>query len=97
MSKDIILREKLAIERTRMSNQTTLLSYIRTALYFSVAGLSIKSLSQDPCMWWVDKAFFFGSFIVLSAGIYTFFAHKKRIKENKKHIGNYTGKYLQKE
>ena len=44
INKDLILREKLALQRTVMANQTTLLSFIRTSLYFLVAGLSLKSL-----------------------------------------------------
>ena len=44
INKDLILREKLAVQRTVMANQTTLLSFIRTSLYFLVAGLSLKSL-----------------------------------------------------
>ena len=43
-NKDLILRERLAIERTTMANDTTLLAFIRTALYFYVAGLSINQL-----------------------------------------------------
>jgi putative membrane protein len=31
---NLILREKLAIERTEMANDGTLLSFIRTSLYF---------------------------------------------------------------
>ncbi len=44
INKDLILREKLAVQRTVMANQTTLLSFIRTSFYFLVAGLSLKSL-----------------------------------------------------
>jgi putative membrane protein len=44
INKDLILREKLALQRTVMANQTTLLSFIRTSLYFLVAGLSLKTL-----------------------------------------------------
>lgn len=34
MNKDLVLREYLAIERTKLANETTLLAYIRTGLYF---------------------------------------------------------------
>jgi putative membrane protein len=43
-NKDLILREKLALQRTVMANQTTLLSFLRTAMYFLVAGISTGSL-----------------------------------------------------
>ena len=38
INKDLILREKLAIERTDMAIDRTLLSFIRTSLYFVIAG-----------------------------------------------------------
>lgn len=44
MNKDLILREHLAIERTKLANETTLLSYIRTGLYFIVAGSTLGHL-----------------------------------------------------
>ena len=40
INKDLILREKLAIERTVMANDRTFLSFVRTALYFAIAGIS---------------------------------------------------------
>jgi len=43
INKDLILRERLAIERTAMGNDRTLLAFIRTALYFSIAGKSVES------------------------------------------------------
>lgn len=38
MNKDLVLREYLAIERTKLANERTLLTYIRTGLYFLVAA-----------------------------------------------------------
>lgn len=44
-TKELILRDFLAIDRTRLANQRTLLSMVRTGLYFMVMGLSVLSLS----------------------------------------------------
>lgn len=44
LDKDLILREKLAIERTNMAIDRILLAFIRTSLYFSIAGITINSL-----------------------------------------------------
>jgi len=44
MNKELVLREFLAIERTKLVNQTTLLAYVRTGLYFLVAGSTIGEL-----------------------------------------------------
>lgn len=40
----LILRDILAIDRTKLANYRTLLSMVRTALYFEVMGLSVLSL-----------------------------------------------------
>jgi uncharacterized membrane protein YidH (DUF202 family) len=44
VNKDLILRERLALQRTILANQTTVLAFFRTAMYFFVAGLSTRNL-----------------------------------------------------
>ena len=44
VNKDLILRERLALQRTVLANQSTFLSFLRTAMYFLIAGLSLKNL-----------------------------------------------------
>ena len=44
ISKDLILRERLAVERTDMAIDRTLLAFIRTASYFTIAGMTVNSL-----------------------------------------------------
>ncbi len=34
INKDLILRERVAVERTVMANQRTFLSFLRSSLYF---------------------------------------------------------------
>ena len=43
---DLILRDFLAVERTKLANQRTLLSMLRTGLYFAIVGLSLMSFKQ---------------------------------------------------
>jgi putative membrane protein len=38
INKDLILRERLALQRTILANQSTFLSFLRTSLYFLIAG-----------------------------------------------------------
>lgn len=38
---EIILRDLLALERTRLANERTLFSYIRTSLYLLTVGMGI--------------------------------------------------------
>ncbi len=92
-SNELILREKLAIQRTVMANQTTLLSFVRTALYFLVAGLSIHNLLGLPEHFWAAWIFYFGSAVLMIFGIINYFIQKRKIAESKKHIGNVAWKH----
>lgn len=89
INKDLILREKLAIERTAMAIDTTLLSFVRTSLYFAVAGLSVRSLLKMDQSLWIEIVFWALSLLILVAGLITFFRQKKKLQESKRHIGNY--------
>ncbi len=47
----IILRDHLALQRTKLANERTLLTYIRSALYLIIAGiafLNVKEFAQIP-------------------------------------------------
>lgn len=94
INKDLILRERLAIQRTRMANQTTLLSFVRTALYFLIAGLSIRSLLQLENSYLFEISFFIISFGLFITGIINYFRQKKMIDDSEKNVGNYKVEYL---
>lgn len=89
MNKDLILREKLAIERTDMAIDRTFLSFIRTSLYLAVAGLTLNSLVQLSFGSLAEIVLLSLSALTLIVGIMKFFQQKKKLRENKKHIGNY--------
>lgn len=95
MNKDLILREKLALQRTILANQSTLLSFLRTAMYFMVAGLSIGSLIKVEHSLIIEVVFFIFAFAIFVLGIFNFFRQKKSISDNKKHIGNYQLEYYE--
>lgn len=89
INKDLILRERLAFERTDMAIDRTLLSFIRTSLYFAVAGMTVNSLMKAYYGWWVETIFWIISIMILIVGVLKFFQQKKKLKENDKHIGDY--------
>lgn len=89
MNKDLILRERLAIERTDMAIDRTLLSFIRTSLYFAVAGWTIINLIEVRYGMWLGILFWVGSGVLLVLGIYKCFHQKKRLRNSKRLIGNY--------
>ncbi len=43
-NKQLILRDELAIDRTRLANERTLLSWLRTALMILVSGITLLKL-----------------------------------------------------
>lgn len=94
-NKDLILREKLALQRTVLANQSTFLAFLRTAMYFLIAGLSLKNLLKIENSMLIEIALFSVSGIILIIGIVNYFKHKKSILENKKHIGDYQLEYYE--
>lgn len=88
-NKDLILRERLALQRTSMSNDSTLLSFIRTALYFSIAGMSVNTLFKVNAGLWIEIVFWGLSLIILAIGIWKYFKQKQRLKDSERHIGDY--------
>lgn len=88
-NKDLILREKLAIERTIMANDRTFLSFLRTSLYFSIAGMTINELVDLPYGNTAEIVFWLLAAIVLITGIAKYLSGNRKIQESRKHIGNY--------
>ena len=95
VNKDLILRERLALQRTVLVNQSTFLSFLRTAMYFLIAGLSLKNVLKIENSIVIEIVLFSVSGIIFIIGIYNYFKHKKLILENKKHIGDYQLEYYE--
>ena len=54
--KELILRDHLALERTKLANERTLFAYIRMALYLLTVGIGIfqvESISRLHGLAWV--------------------------------------------
>ncbi|OCB78535.1 DUF202 domain-containing protein [Flavobacterium crassostreae] len=95
INKDLILRERLALQRTTLANQTTLLAFLRTAMYFAVAGLSTHNVLKIQNSLLIEIGFYTSSVVILVLGIINFWRHKKRIAQNRKHIGDYKIAYYE--
>lgn len=79
---DIILRDHLALDRTRLANQRTLLAFIRTSLYLVVSGLAViqvKVLQDIYLFGWILIAC---SIIVLIAGVINYFYFRKKLNRS---------------
>ena len=95
INKDLILRERLALQRTTLANQSTFLAFLRTAMYFLIAGLSLRNLLKVENGLLIEIVLLVVSFLIFVFGITNYFKHKKSISENKKHIGDYQLEYYE--
>ena len=95
INKDLILRERLALQRTVLANQSTFLAFLRTSMYFFVAGLSLESLLKIENSYIIEWFLFISSFVIFCIGIFNYFSHKKMISDNEKHIGDYKMEYYE--
>ena len=95
INKDLILRERLALQRTILANQSTFLAFLRTALYFFIAGLTLKRLFKIDHNSFIKISFFISSFLIFFIGVFNYFKHKKMILEHEKHIGDYKMEYYE--
>ena len=93
IKKDLILREKLAIQRTHLANQATFLSFLRTSMYFLVAGFTIQKLSDHENVEYFEILLFVISALLLLIGVINYWINDKKIKKNAIHIGDYKLEY----
>lgn len=77
----VILRDYLAIERTRLANERTLLSYIRSSLYLLLGGIAFFQLKEFPNFKYLAILSLIFSLIFFVIGIYRFTLLKKSLKE----------------
>lgn len=88
MNKDLVLREHLAIERTKLANETTLLAYVRTGLYFVVAGSTLGQL-MHTMFWNIMGIPLVGmGLIIVLIGFIRYMRLKKSIEASRHNIGS---------
>lgn len=78
------LGDWLALERTKMANQRTLLAMLRTGFYFLIMGLTVvtvEELDQLQSYYWLF--FVIGIVFVIIGIIHYFYNNNKLIKKYK--------------
>ncbi|MFD0844550.1 DUF202 domain-containing protein [Flaviramulus multivorans] len=78
---EVILRDYLAIERTRLANERTLLSYIRSSLYLLLGGIAFFQLKEFSNFEYLAILSLVFSAIFFVIGIYRFTLLKKSLKK----------------
>jgi putative membrane protein len=76
----IILRDHLAMERTRLANERTLLAYVRTALYLLLGGLALLGLQDFENLRYLGHLALVLSGILLMIGLMRFWQLKRHLK-----------------
>lgn len=74
------LREQLALQRTKLSNERTLLSYVRTSLYLLIGGIALIQIEEYPRLHWVGYLTLCICVIFIFIGISRYIVLEKRLK-----------------
>lgn len=85
----IILRDFLAMERTKLANERTYLTYIRFSLYLLIGGISIIELEYLRELYYIGGIAVGLSIIGLVIGTVRFFQLKKQLKEFYKKVNDF--------
>jgi putative membrane protein len=79
-AEDLILRDHLALDRTRLANERTLLAYLRTALMLLVAGATaVKFVGETPSVIVAGWLFIAVGAFVAAFGTWRFLAMRRSI------------------
>ncbi len=81
-----ILRDYLALERTKLANERTYLSYIRTSLYFLLGGfafIKIEDFENTQYLGYISMGI---SFFLTISGTIRFLVIRRRIRQRQKQI-----------
>jgi putative membrane protein len=77
---ELILRDRLALDRTRLANERTLLAYLRTALMLMVAGATVvKFVAETDSVIATGWLFIAVGAVVGAFGVWRFNAMRKAI------------------
>ena len=77
----IILRDYLALQRTTLSNERTLFSYIRTSLYLVLGGLGLNQVPLFENIKWIGTIALIISVIILIYGFTRYFVLRSKLQK----------------
>ncbi len=73
--------EILALERTKLANERTLLSYIRSSLYLLLGGIGLLQLEELGKIHWLGYVALFVCIVFLSIGIVRYIVLGRRLRK----------------
>lgn len=83
---EIILRDYLAMERTRLANERTFLGYIRTSLFFLTGGITLLQIEGFSHLDWLGYLAIALCLILLITGIGRYIILSNRLHNYYKQI-----------
>ena len=84
----IVLSDFLALERTRLANERTFFSFLRTSLYLVLAGIAFLQLREFEELKWLGYVSIFFGAVFFVAGIVTYFKLKNKLNKFYSQIPN---------
>lgn len=75
------LQEYLALERTKLANERTFFSFLRTSLYMILAGIALLEIQGFDQMKWLGFVSISFSVIIFIIGIYRFVRLDRKLKK----------------
>lgn len=79
---NLILRDTLALDRTRLANQRTLLAFVRTGLYLAVTGAGIFQFSNTSRFFWLAWSLIGSGILVASMGVWSYRKIRRDLKDS---------------
>jgi putative membrane protein len=76
-----LIREHLALERTKLANERTLLSYIRSSLYLFIAGLAILQIKEYTHVQWLGYLSLFICVVFITIGVYRYIHLNRKLRK----------------
>ncbi len=76
---ELILRDTLAIDRTRLANQRTFLAFVRTGIYFVATALGIFHLDEHGKLDWLAWLFVVIGTASMITGVANYFIIRRKI------------------
>lgn len=78
-SRDLIIRDYLAIQRTNLANERTFLAYVRTSVGLLIVGVSFIKFSDSKILFIIGIALIAFSVVSLVVGLINYFRRKRQI------------------
>lgn len=77
---EMILRDHLAMDRTKLANYRTMLAFVRTSLYLVVSGLAVMNVDVLEGISFLGWVLIGSSLLTLSAGFWNYFHFRAKMK-----------------